>query len=204
MGGHKQDKGAASAVAKETGHSGDVGDRRSEASPLDFSQLYDEHFDYVWRTARRLGVIEASVDDVVQDVFVVVHRRLSTFEGRSKLKTWLYGIVRRVVSDYHRSRSRRSPHARIDQPLPDFGATGPQEAAERSQANKVLHHILDGLDQDKREVFVLAEMEQMTAPEIAAAVGVNLNTVYSRLRAARAAFNQAVDRIRAQNRRGEL
>jgi len=203
MGGHKQDKGAASAAANEAGHSVEAGDRKSEAGLLDFSHLYDEHFDYVWRTARRLGVIEASVDDVVQDVFVVVHRRLSTFEGRSKLKTWLYGIVRRVVSDYHRSRSRRSPHARIDQPLPDFGATGPQEAAERAQANQVLHHILDGLDQEKREVFVLAEMEQMTAPEIAAAVGVNLNTVYSRLRAARAAFNQAVERIRAQNRRRE-
>jgi len=201
MSGHKQDKGAVLAPTDETNQRAGQGDRLSEAEPLNFSQLYDEYFDYVWRTARRLGVIEASVDDVVQDVFVVVHRRLSTFEGRSKFKTWVYGIVRRVVSDYHRSRSRRSPHARIDQPLPDFGATGPQEAAERAQANKVLHHILDGLDQEKREVFVLAEMEQMTAPEIAAAVGINLNTVYSRLRAARSAFNQAVERIRAENRR---
>src|SRR5262245_25709599 len=79
---------------------------------VSFEALYDEHFDFVWRTVRRLGVPEALVDDAVQEVFLVVHRRLGSFEGRSSLKTWICAIVTRVASDSRRSVRRKSPHAR--------------------------------------------------------------------------------------------
>lgn len=199
MSGHSQDMGSPHIPrGDETMTSTD---QAGGASVPDFGTLYEEHFDYVWRTVRRLGVIEASVDDVVQDVFVVVHRRLPTFEGRSKLKTWLYGVMRRVVSDYHRSRSRRHPNAPIEEPIEDVQALGPEGEAQRSEAHILLHRLLDRLDQPKREVFVLAELEQMTAPEIAEGLGVPLNTVYSRLRAARASFNEGVARLQAERRR---
>src|SRR5262245_19722044 len=69
---------------------------------LSFKEVYDEHFRFVWRSLRRLGVPESDVADAVQDVFIVVHRRLGEFEGRSKVTTWLYGICYRVAHDRRR------------------------------------------------------------------------------------------------------
>ena len=167
-------------------------------APPVFGEVYASCFPFVWRTVRRLGVDPAAVDDVVQEVFLVVHRRLDDFEGRSALKTWLYGIVRRVVHDHRRGRARRPA-----EPTGDFDAVAtdddtPHESAEKAQAVRVLHALLGELDDDKREVFVLAELEQMSAPEIAEATGSNANTVYTRLRAARKEFEAAVARHRAR------
>jgi len=170
---------------------------------LDFEGVYEACFDFVWRNARRLGVPDAQVDDAVQEVFLVVHRRLSDFEGRSSVKTWIFGILVKVASDHRRSVRRKSPHARgaevVDaDTVPDEGAN-PDERLARSEGVRLLHKLLDELDDDKRAVFVLAELEQMTAPEIAAALDLNLNTVYARLRAARHDFNQFALRERARD-----
>ena len=165
---------------------------------LRFEEVYERHFDFVWRSVRRLGIRDAAVDDVVQDVFLVVHRRLAEFEGRSTVRTWLFGIVLRVVRD-HRRTLRRKPTEALPEVIPDAQGDGPMESAARREAAKVLHEVLDELDEDKRAAFILSEMEQMTAPEISAALGVNLNTVYSRVRAARKAFEQAVQRHRARD-----
>ncbi len=173
---------------------------------LDFGSVYDAHFAFVWRSVRRLGVESASIDDVVQDVFVVVHRRLPDFEGRSSLKTWIFGIALRVVRDHRRSvrRKRLGADARSDADLdllPDVGA-GPVESFEKAEAARLVEQLLDRLDDDKREVFVLAELEGMTVPEIAEITGANVNTVYSRLRAARREFEMAVQRLKARMARG--
>lgn len=158
-----------------------------------FREIYDNHFNFVYRSARRLGVHERSLDDAAQDVFIVVHRRLSDFEGRSGIKTWLYGITRRVAKDYRRRVSRKEQGM-----VPTDGlatsTSGPAENAAKREAAKVLETILSSLDESKREVFVLAELEQMSAPEISEALSVNLNTIYSRLRNARAEFEKAVAR----------
>lgn len=168
---------------------------------LTLVEVYETQFDFVWRSARRLGIASLYVDDVVQEVFLVVHRRLAEFEGRSSLKTWLFGITRRVVRDHRRS-ARRKPA----EPLGAMDPVDAQPAADtrlvRDEDARLLHAILDELDEDKREAFVLAELEQMSGPEIAEALDVNLNTVYARLRAARAAFEQAVVRHQARLRRG--
>lgn len=169
-----------------------------------FDEIYEAWFDYVWRTARRLGVPEASLDDVTQEVFLVVHRRLAAFEGRSKLKTWLFAIVYRVVRD-HRRRAARS--STVGPPVEELGLAserpGPLEGAERAQAGRVLHALLDAMPDAQREVFVLAELEGLTAPEIVAVTGAKLNTVYSRLRLARAAFEAGVAERRAGARGAE-
>lgn len=159
-----------------------------------FAALYEEHFEFVWRNLRRLGVAAASLDDAAQDVFLVVHRRLPEFLGRSSIRTWLFGILRRVAHDHRRSQSRRGSHEQIPAGVVD-GARGPLEETERAEAVRLLDALLGKLDEDKRMVFVLAELEQMTAPEIAEALELNLNTVYSRLRAARRAFDEAVARL---------
>jgi len=172
-----------------------------------FDQIYEEHFDFVWRSMRRLGVPEAHVDDAVQEAFLVAHRRLPTFEGRSSLRSWIFGIVSNVARDHHRSTRRKDPTARVDadgpavDALPDRSSPSPHDSLERADAARLLHELLLELDWDKREAFVLVELEQMSIVEIAAALGANSNTVYSRVRSARRAFNQAVERYHARERR---
>lgn len=173
-----------------------------------FAQVYEDTFDFVWCSARRLGVPDATLDDAVQEVFVIVHRRLAEFEGRSSMKTWLFGIVRNVSRDARRSARRKSPHdaqgALADPDLLTASAEEqPDRIAERTAENRVLHELLDRLDDDKREVFVLAELEQFSVPEIAEAVGCNVNTAYSRLRLARLAFAESAARYRARERERE-
>lgn len=164
---------------------------------LRFAEVYEQHFDFVWRSARRLGVPPASLDDVVQDVFVTVYRRLGEFEGRSQLKTWIFGVLRHTVRDLRRSMRRKPTEALEDEPYD--ARPGPHEAAVREQSTQLLHHLLGTLDDDHREIFVLAELEQMSAPEIAAAIEVNVNTVYSRLRAARQEFEAALKRAKSRD-----
>lgn len=170
---------------------------------LDFRRLYEEYFAFTWRTVRRLGVAERFVDDAVQDVFIVVHRRLGDFEGRSAVKSWIFGIARRVAKDHRRRAQRKDRGEALPESLSDPRAPSPLESAAQAEALAVLHSLLDGLDDDKREVFILAELEQMSIPEIAEAISVNVNTVYSRLRAARKAFEQGVQRYQARERRGQ-
>lgn len=172
-------------------------------APIGFEDIYDEHVDWVWRCARRLGVCEAAVDDVVQSVFLVIHRRLSSFAGNSSLKTWIFSILLRVVQEHRRSTRRKSPHWLSEPTDPDSVSdtathANPHSALERAEASRVIDELLEVLDGDKRVVFVMAELEQMTAPEISEATGLNPNVIYSRLRAARTEFERAASRLRAQ------
>lgn len=159
-----------------------------------FAAVYEEHFAFVWRSLRRLGVPDRLLDDAAQDVFIVVHRRLAAFEGRSSLRSWLFGIARRVAHDHRRRIGRKERTEELPEAVVDPRGATPAGDVERAEAVRALHEILAAMSDDKREVFVLAELEQMTVPEIADAIGANLNTVYSRLRAARAAFDAAVAR----------
>lgn len=198
MSGHTRSMGAAAKLGRRDVHEPSEAEPRAPTSAPSLEAIYEAQFDFVWRSARRMGVAEASVDDVVQEVFLVAHRRLGDFEGRSSVKTWLFGILLRVVSDYRRTQRRKGGLA----PLPDTLACDPADSpvgrTEQREAVQTLHRLLDALDEDKRAVFVLAELEQMTVPEIADALGANLNTVYSRLRAARKDFEKALERHRAR------
>ena len=170
--------------------------------PVDVKAIYERYGDFVWRNLRRLGIPEEAVEDVLQDVFLVVHRRLSGFESRSSLRTWLFGIVLRVAKTHGRSLRRRRVHldnlaAAVDvDTASNRDANDPAEAAARHEASQLLHRLLDQLDDEKRAILVSVELEQMSVTEAAEAVGINLNTAYSRLRAARQAFQEAVMRHR--------
>jgi len=160
---------------------------------LDLVQLYDAHAARVWRTALALGVDRADLDDAVQDVFMVVHRRADDFAGRASVTTWIYGITRRVASDYRR-RTRRVPRTDAAQ-LDNRGA--PCAIQVRHEASQELLGLLGQLSVEQRDVFVLVEFEGMTASEVATLLKVPINTVSSRLRLGRAHLNQIVLAARA-------
>jgi RNA polymerase sigma-70 factor (ECF subfamily) len=171
---------------------------REDQEPLAFDAIYAQHFRAIWRTLRRLGVRDAQLDDAAQDVFVVVHRKLPSFDGRS-LRGWLYAIAVRVASDHRREAARR-PDVQLSESLPDHAA-GPARVSELNESVRLLHTLLAQLDLAKRTVFVLGELEQLTAPEIAEALNANLNTVYARQRAARSQFDAALARHRERTGR---
>jgi RNA polymerase sigma-70 factor (ECF subfamily) len=162
-------------------------------------ELYEQHFHFVWRSLRRLGVAPTDLDDAVQDVFVVVHRRLETFEGRSTIKGWIFGIAIRIAKTYRRRGARRRLNiAHEDSVLVCTDGT-PEEARAYAQAAEQVQELLEELDDDKRAVFVLAELEDMQAPEIAVVLGIPTNTVYSRLRLGRAVFERGLRRLQAKD-----
>jgi len=184
---------------------GQVPSGRGEAGaapfvPPSFDEVYEAHVDYLWRAARGMGVSPSQVDDVLQDLFVVVHRRLPEFEGRASMKTWLTRILVRVVSE-HRRRFRRkeSGHDELVEDALDTQQPTPEGEVARNQALALLSQILASMDEDQRIVFVLAEIEQVGVPEIAASLEVNVNTVYSRLRLARKDYEKHLARIRAKD-----
>lgn len=173
------------------------GEEGRAAAVPSFRSVYDAYFDFVWMCARRLGVPMEAIDDVVQEAFIVVHARLRTLEQPASLRSWLYGVVRRTVSTYHRSRHARA--ARESSEPAAMASTSPMQPSPLDLAVlgdelKLLWRLLGQLDARKREVLVLAELEEMTMPEIAEATGIPLNTAYSRLRAARQEFNEAFSR----------
>lgn len=169
---------------------------------LDFEGVYAEHARFVWRSLARLGVPPEQLADGLQDVFVVVHRRLGSFEGRSSIRTWVFGITLRVASDLAR-RARRHPSEPLAETLPDPHAEAPFEHAARSEAVTTLHRMLDELSPDQRAAFILIELEQMSLPEAATALGANIHTVTSRLKVARQKFEAALRRHRASDQRSQ-
>ncbi|HEX6274901.1 MAG TPA: sigma-70 family RNA polymerase sigma factor [Polyangiaceae bacterium] len=149
-----------------------------------FAEIFRDHMPFLWRATLALGVPPSDAEDVCQEIMLVVNRRLGDFDGRS-LKSWLYGICLRVTSDYRRSARVRRERA-TDQ-IPDEGFAAPQpEHVDALRAERRLRQALDALDYERREVFVLFEIEQLTLREIAEASETPLQTVYSRLQAARA------------------
>lgn len=166
---------------------------------MTFREVYDEYFRFAWRSIRRLGVRESDVADAVQDVFLVVHRKLPEFEGRSKVSTWLFGICMRVASDRRRLAHERR---RSDDEASFLEAADPDAdvaaEVERKQGMAILNALLSALPDEQRAVFVAFELEAMSGEDIAESLEVPLGTVYSRLRLAREAFRKAVARTQAR------
>ena len=159
--------------------------------------IYRSHFRFVWRSLRRLGVPERDLPDAVQDVFVVVHDKLSEFEGRSRIETWLYGIALRTASDRRRRAASRLEV--FDAAVERAGDTlSPSAATERREGLELLERILDALPIEQRAVFTLFEIDAMSCEAIAQLLDVPLGTVYSRLRLARQAFEKKLGALHAR------
>lgn len=151
---------------------------------LDFNRLFQEQAPYVWRALRRLGVREADCEDLLQEVFLTVHKRLAEFEQRSSLRTWVYGICLRKALDYRRL-ARISREVHEDRAAPRLSEPNQEHTLEVRRARSLLDAILDTLDDDKRAVFVLFEWEGLSMAEIAELAAIPVQTAYARLYAAR-------------------
>jgi RNA polymerase sigma-70 factor (ECF subfamily) len=164
---------------------------------LDFESIYSAHFDMVWRALCRYGVPDSQLEDALQEVFMTAHDRLGSFEGRSSLRTWIYGIARRVARDY-RTEARielRAPE-RLDQ-LGE-GREGGDAQLEQREAARLLQVLLAQLPIERREILMLVELEQMTVSEAAEVLSENPNTLQSRLRLAREDLTRAWNRLSAE------
>ena len=160
-------------------------------------QIHHEHAERVWRNLHRMGVPEADLPDMLQEVFVVVHRRLDSFDSRAKVSTWLYEICRRVASNY-----RRRAHVRREKPSDEPRERAHHETPEAAMVarhrRRLLHALLDELDVDRRAVLVMFELEELSCPDIAAQLGIPVGTVHSRLHQARGELKQIWARKRAE------
>jgi RNA polymerase sigma-70 factor, ECF subfamily len=160
-----------------------------------FRELYEQQFPFVWRTLRRLGVQDSDLADAAQEVFVVVLRRLPSFEGRAQITTWLFRIAYHVARDLrqraHRRHEALDPEAVRRRRAADPGAL---ELLQHRRDLELLDQALGALDLEQRAVFTSFELEEMTGEQIAEAMQIPLGTVYSRLRLARAAFAKAIKR----------
>ncbi|MBN9165305.1 MAG: hypothetical protein BGO98_49575 [Myxococcales bacterium 68-20] len=162
------------------------------------TEMFREHGRYAFRLLRRLGVHEADVDDVLQEVFVVVHRKLSEFDPSRSRRAWVYGICVRLAASHHRTRRNRRelPVEQESEPIDD--AATPLELVEARKKLAFLDRMLAELPEPKREVFVLHMIEDLPMHEVAEALGCPLHTAYTRFYAAKKMFEAAVRRARAQ------
>jgi len=170
--------------------------QRQNDQPLatEVARIFSSHADFVWRSLRTLGVPIADVDDALQEVFLVVHRRIADYEDRGFTRAWLFSISRQVSSHYHRGKKRADQRHRGLV----LGVTAPdvEELVSRREAEQLVNGFLEELGEPQRSVFYLSDVEGLTAPEIAAALDVKLNTVYGRMRQARKRFEGVVMRAR--------
>jgi RNA polymerase sigma-70 factor (ECF subfamily) len=173
---------------------------------LTVTEVHAKHGDFIWKTLYRMGVRSPHLEDVYQEVFLVVHRRLDSYAGHCAITTWLFEVCFRVAAGY-----RRRAHFRREQLVPDAASVSfvaaatptPEREVEKRQAADRLNDILSTLNVEQRVVFTMFEIEGLTCDQIGENIGVPVGTVYSRLHRARKAFLRALSRQRARDARRE-
>jgi RNA polymerase sigma-70 factor (ECF subfamily) len=166
---------------------------RANAGP-DFRTIFEQEFDYVWSTLRRLGVAERDLEDVVHETFLRIHAKLHECDTTTSLRPWLFAFAFRMASDYRRLARNRMEVIGVDPEIAESGQA-PDAEAERRESLALVSRALDALDEHRRAVFVLHELEERPIPEVAAILSIPLNTAYSRLRLAREEFSAAFTRV---------
>jgi len=159
----------------------------------EFAAECEAHFDQVWRQLRAMGVAERYLDDATQEVFLIAHQKVGSFEGRARLSTWLYAIAYRVGSNYRR-RARRDAESEPFEVQDEGDGQDPEQALANKQAAQIVQDFCNGLSEKLRDVFVLCLLEGQPATEVAALLDLPENTVYSRVRLVREAFRKELNR----------
>lgn len=159
-----------------------------------FARLFEAHYDYVYRSLRRLGVHTRDIEDVAHELFMSVHQKLDTFDPARAAEPWLFAFAVRFAADYRKLARHR---AKLGDEMTDLAAPAslPDEAAGDAEARGLALRALDGLSDELRSVFILYELDEVPMKEIAASLAIPVNTAYSRLRLARAAFAEACKKI---------
>lgn len=172
-----------------------LGDASTERSLPDLHDIFEEHADHVGNSLRRLGIRDADIQDLVQDVFVVVHRILPDYDPDRSMWPWLFGIVYRTAAAYRRKAGREILD---DGALTSDRADSAENVVEAMRRGEDRHLVLTAIQEielHRRAVFVMADIDDVSVPEIARALGIGVNTAYSRLRLAREEFRAAVTRL---------
>lgn len=172
------------------------------SAPLSWKEVYENQAHFVWVCLQRLGIRDADLDDMLQEVFVVVYRRLGEFEGRAKLTTWLYAICRRVAHRYRKRAFRHREDAEDEHSVAQRASDGhtPESELVQQEAQAEVDELLAALDSDRRAVFVMYEIEELPGDVIATTLGIPIGTVYSRLHSARRILERVVLRERLRDR----
>jgi len=180
----------------------------ADLPPPSVREVYDAHGEFVWRSLARLGISDADLLDASQEVFLVVHRRIDSWQRQGKLTSWLFGICLRVAAAHRRRAFRRrevpsGTGAGDDEPTlgPADAGPGPEERASLAEARRTLEEILDRLPLEQRAVLVMYEIDELSCAEIAEQLDIPVGTVHSRLHHARKSFQAAVHRARARSTR---
>lgn len=173
------------AVVERDGSSGLGVELGTDGASLDFERVYAENFDFIWRAVRGLGVPVATADDVTQDVFMIVHRKLAEVQTKSALRSWLFGVTRRVCKDYRRALGRRGVHLELEGQHEANVAEDPQEKIQARQALQAVERFANELEEERRALFFLALIEGLNINDVAETLGWNANTTYSRVRVLR-------------------
>lgn len=163
-----------------------VGEAAVPIEPADFERLYHRYFGFTWRVLGHLGVKPHALDDAVQEVWIVVHRRLPSFAGRSALKTWLFGVALNVARNQRRAEDRRAKH--LSEAPPGRAPLDPESIHEGHEAWQRVQRFLGTLDEQQRAIFVCNLLENLSALQTAEATGLDVTTVYKRVRSLRQAF----------------
>jgi len=185
------DGGAAPTIDPQGSPARSVEDSSPHRGEAFFTAVYREHFAYVWRSLRRLGIRERDIADLTHDVFVVVHRKLGDYDATRPMKPWLFGIAFRTALDKKR-RASSYRETLVDDVRGAASTPRADDVAISREAHDRVMSALDHLDEDKRAVFVMHELEGLSMPEIAEIVDAPINTLYSRLRLGRELFVRAI------------
>jgi len=172
---------------------------RAASHGLTIDALVAQHYGFIWRVLRGLGLSSADAEDATQQVFMIAARKLDAI-APDRARSFVYGAALRVANNARRGLRRRREvpdDETVDEPEPE--ARGPEKMAELDQARRLLAQVLDRLDEKHRRMIVLAEIEQLEVPEIAALEEVPVGTAASRLRVAREKFRAALLALRDQN-----
>lgn len=166
--------------------------------------MFEEHFDFIWRSLRRFGLNDDRADDAAQQVFVVASRKIDAIASGSE-RSFLFGTAMRVASDVRRSAVVRREVAQADVGIDLEGGPRPDELLDQRRARDLLDRVLDEMEMDVRTVFILFEIEEMTTAEIATLLGIAHGTVASRLRRGREDFDARIKKLGAMrpSKRGE-
>lgn len=159
-------------------------------------EIYEEQFDYVWNSLRRLNIPERELEDVAHEVFMTAYENLHKYDEERPIQPWLFGIAFRIASNY---REKASNHREfLNEPDPPSQAPEIPGKLSEERAREVVRRALDEVEMERRAVFVLNKLDGHPIPEIAESLGIPVNTAYSRLRLAKEAFTQAARSIMAE------
>lgn len=167
----------------------------------DFRDLFDRDYVYVWHSLRRLGVREADCDDVANETFVKVHQNFHQYDPSRASRPWLFAFCARLASDYRRLARHRREMALDSEPKVPASRSDPEAEVLRLESSALVLEALDALDDDRRRVFVLHEMDELPIPEVARVLEIPLGTAYTRLRTARQEFTSVIRRLQSRGAR---